>query len=151
VSTGIAPGGRPRSAADSARQAAYGQERANGHQNWTPESCRWICLPITPGFQSGLKGIEGCANPYSSGRLHVTRDLKGYVMLEKSRSSKEKVRLHRERLRAQGLRPVQIWVPDVRARSFAKAARQQSKIVAEGTGAKNDQKFVDAISDQTEE
>lgn len=72
-------------------------------------------------------------------------------MLENSRSSREKVRLHRERLRAQGLRPVQIWVPDVRARSFAKAARQQSKAVAEGTAAKRDQRFIDAISDQTDE
>jgi hypothetical protein len=68
-----------------------------------------------------------------------------------TRSSKEKVRLHRERLRAQGLRPVQIWVPDVRARSFVRAARQQSKAVAAGAGAKNDQRFIDHISDPTEE
>ena len=30
-------------------------------------------------------------------------------------SSQKRVREHRARLRAQGLRPVQIWVPDVRA------------------------------------
>ena len=48
-------------------------------------------------------------------------------MLQDSHSSRDKVRLHRERLRAQGLRPVQIWVPDVRARSFITAARKQSK------------------------
>jgi hypothetical protein len=51
-------------------------------------------------------------------------------MLDSSRSSRDKVRLHRERLRAQGLRPVQIWVPDVRARSFVRAARQQSNAVS---------------------
>ena len=68
-------------------------------------------------------------------------------MLESSRSSRDKVRLHRERLRAQGLRPVQIWVPDVRARSFINAARQQSKAVAESKRAKTDQGFIDAVSE----
>ena len=68
-------------------------------------------------------------------------------MLESSRSSRDKVRLHRERLRAQGLRPVQIWVPDVRARSFISAARQQSKAVAASRRAKTDQGFIDAVSE----
>jgi hypothetical protein len=34
-------------------------------------------------------------------------------------SSKGRVRAHRARLRAQGLRPFQIWVPDVTAEGFA--------------------------------
>lgn len=67
-------------------------------------------------------------------------------MLENSRSSRDKVRLHRERLRAQGLRPVQIWVPDVRARSFISAARQQSTAVAVSKHAKIDQGFIDTVS-----
>jgi len=57
--------------------------------------------------------------------------------------------LHRERLRAQGLRPVQIWVPDVRARSFVAAARKQSKAVAGSEHAKKaDQQFIDAVSEE---
>jgi len=68
-------------------------------------------------------------------------------MLIKARSSKDKVRRHRERLRAQGLRPVQIWVPDIHARSFARTASQQSKAVAASKRAKGDQGFIDAISD----
>lgn len=68
-------------------------------------------------------------------------------MLQGSRSSRDKVRLHRERLRAQGLRPVQIWVPDVRARSFIRAARRQSKAVAESKRARADQGFIDAVSE----
>jgi hypothetical protein len=72
-------------------------------------------------------------------------------MLVNTRSSRDKVRLHRERLRAQGLRPVQIWVPDVRARSFARAARQQSEAVAASTRAKGDQGFIDAVSDDAAE
>ena len=34
-----------------------------------------------------------------------------------NKPSRDKVRAHRERLRRQGLRPIQIWVPDVRAPS----------------------------------
>jgi hypothetical protein len=56
------------------------------------------------------------------------------------------VRVHRERLRAQGLRPVQIWVPDVRTRSFAVAARKQSRAVAASAQAKADQAWINAAS-----
>lgn len=62
-------------------------------------------------------------------------------------SSRDKVRAHRARLRAQGLRPVQIWVPDVNARSFVAAARKQSRAVAASKHASADQAFIDAISE----
>ena len=78
-------------------------------------------------------------------RLHVTTEEK--PMLDSVRSSRDKVRLHRERLRAQGLRPVQIWVPDVRARSFISAARKQSNDVATSKRAAADQRFIDAVSE----
>ncbi len=68
-------------------------------------------------------------------------------MLHASRSSRDKVRLHRERLRAQGLSPVQIWVPDVHARSFITAARKQSIAVSLGKRARIDQHFIDAVSE----
>jgi hypothetical protein len=62
-------------------------------------------------------------------------------------SSREKVRAHRERLRRQGLRPIQIWVPDVRSPSFRKAAKRQSSAVAKSRHAEEDQDFVEAISE----
>lgn len=62
-------------------------------------------------------------------------------------SSREKVRAHRERLRQQGLRPIQIWVPDVRSRAFAGEAHRQSRAVARSRHAKADQDFIGAISD----
>jgi hypothetical protein len=68
-------------------------------------------------------------------------------MLNTSRSSRDKVRLHRERLRAQGLRPVQIWVPDVRARSFITAARKQAAAVASSKQALIDQRFIDSATE----
>jgi hypothetical protein len=57
-----------------------------------------------------------------------------------------KVRKHRERLRAQGLRPIQIWVPDVRASSFKAEAHRQSLAVAASAHAREDQAFIDAMS-----
>ena len=41
-------------------------------------------------------------------------------------ASRERVRRHRESLRKQGLRPVQIWVPDTSAPGFAEEARRQA-------------------------
>lgn len=41
----------------------------------------------------------------------------------------ERVRRHRESLRAAGLRPIQIWVPDSRSPGFAEQCRQQSLAV----------------------
>jgi len=61
--------------------------------------------------------------------------------------SRDKVRAHRERLRAQGLRPIQIWVPDTRSPEFAIEAHRQSLAVAKSPHAADDQAFVDAISE----
>ncbi|MDX3929435.1 MAG: antitoxin MazE family protein [Shinella sp.] len=65
--------------------------------------------------------------------------------------SRIKVGEHRARLRAQGLRPIQIWVPDVRAPSFKAEARRQSLAVAASPQAEDDQAFIDAVSDRDEE
>lgn len=67
-------------------------------------------------------------------------------MASDPKPSRVKVREHRERLRAQGLRPIQIWVPDVRAASFRSQAHQQSLAVAASTQAAEDQSFIDSLS-----
>lgn len=59
---------------------------------------------------------------------------------------REKVRAHRVRLRKEGLRPIQIWVPDVRPKTFGRAARRESLAVARSAQAADDQAFVDAVS-----
>lgn len=69
----------------------------------------------------------------------------------KPRSSRDKVRAHRARLRQEGLRPIQIWIPDVRSKAFAREAHRQSLAVANSPHAKSDQDFVDAISAWTTE
>ncbi len=62
-----------------------------------------------------------------------------------------KVQEHRDRLRTLGLRPIQIWVPDVRAASFRKEAHRQSLVVSRSVHAREDQAFVDAVSDWQDE
>jgi hypothetical protein len=61
-------------------------------------------------------------------------------------STRDRVRQHRERLRRQGLRPVQIWVPDVRAPEFNAEAHRQSIAIATSEGEADNQALVDAIS-----
>src|SRR6266404_2297553 len=60
-----------------------------------------------------------------------------------SRPSRDKVRAYRERLRRQGLRPLQIWVPDVRSPGFAAEAHRQSLAVANSPYARENQDFID--------
>jgi hypothetical protein len=60
--------------------------------------------------------------------------------------SRGKVREHRERLRKQGLRPIQIWVPDVRSPAFRSAAHCQSLAVAANSHDRDDQAFIDSVS-----
>ena len=67
------------------------------------------------------------------------------------KSTREKVQAHRQRLRKKGLRPVQIWVPDVRSKAFAREARRQSLLVARSAQEADDQAFVDAISEWPDE
>jgi len=49
-------------------------------------------------------------------------------MAERSTSA-GRVQKHRQALRAAGLRPIQIWVPDTRRRGFAEECRRQSLLL----------------------
>jgi len=64
-----------------------------------------------------------------------------------SKPSREKVKKHRAQLRQQGLRPIQIWVPDLGSPAIVKQAHRQSVAVARSPHAKADQEFIDAISE----
>jgi len=78
-------------------------------------------------------------------RLHVTSAM-ATTRSTKS-NSRDKVRAHRERLRRRGLRPIQIWVPDVRSRTFVREARRQARLVAASPFEIEEQAFVDSISE----
>ena len=64
-----------------------------------------------------------------------------------TKSSRDKVRAHRARLRRQGLRPVQFWLPDPNSRRFVREAHTQSVAVARSRFAREDQAFIDSLSD----
>lgn len=68
------------------------------------------------------------------------------VATRSPKPSRVKVQEHRQRLRAQGLRPIQIWVPDVRAAAFQSEAHRQSLAVAASAHAAEDQAFIDTVS-----
>jgi hypothetical protein len=64
--------------------------------------------------------------------------------------SKPRVEAHRRKRRAEGLRPVQIWLPDTRTDAFRAEARRQSEAVAMSPSEREDQAFIDAVSDDFE-
>ena len=64
-----------------------------------------------------------------------------------STPSRDKVRVHRARLRRQGLRPIQIWVPDVQAPQFQADAHRQARAVARSARAQEDHAFIEAVTD----
>jgi hypothetical protein len=65
---------------------------------------------------------------------------------KRQKTGRARVAAHRARLREQGLRPVQVWVPDTRSAAFKAEAHRQSLAVARSPTEQEDQAFVDALS-----
>lgn len=59
---------------------------------------------------------------------------------------RDRVGEYRRRMRERGLRPLQVWVPDVRTETFAAEAHRQASLVARADESGGDQDFVEAIS-----
>ena len=59
---------------------------------------------------------------------------------------RERVSEYRRRMRERGLRPLQVWVPDVRTETFAAEAHRQASLVSRAERSSDDQDFVEAIS-----
>ncbi|MCK0208226.1 antitoxin MazE family protein [Starkeya koreensis] len=63
-------------------------------------------------------------------------------------SVRQRVQRRRDTLRAAGLRPVQIWIPDTRRPGFAEECRRQASVVAAADASDRDlQSFMDAAWD----
>jgi len=54
-------------------------------------------------------------------------------------------------MRDRGLRPLQVWVPDVRTATFAAEAHRQASLVAEAADNNDDQDFIEAVSARWDE
>ena len=61
-----------------------------------------------------------------------------------------RVRSYRKRMRDRGMRPIQMWVADVRSPVFAAEARRQSATVAASQRAADNQSFIDGLSPDEE-
>jgi len=60
----------------------------------------------------------------------------------------ERMRAYRKRLSAQGLRPVQHWLPDTRSRRFRVEARRQSLLVGDSAHEREIMDFIEKASDR---
>lgn len=61
--------------------------------------------------------------------------------------TRDKVRAHREKLRRLGLRPIQIWVPDVTSPAFVREAWRQSRRLAKDPDGDEVQAWIDSLQD----
>jgi hypothetical protein len=59
----------------------------------------------------------------------------------------ERVKRHRDGLRAAGLRPVQIWVPDTRRPGFAEECRRQSLLLRDDPHEREILDWIEAVAD----
>ncbi|TCZ63053.1 antitoxin MazE family protein [Roseicella aquatilis] len=64
-----------------------------------------------------------------------------------SQAVRDKVRRYRERMRRQGLRPIQIWVPDTRAPGFEEECRRQARAVAASSEDREVNDFIERVTD----
>ena len=68
--------------------------------------------------------------------------------MSERKSISARVQKHREALRAAGLRPIQIWVPDTRRRGFAAECRRQSLALLEDPHERNTLEWLDLVADR---
>lgn len=64
-----------------------------------------------------------------------------------STSSASRVQRHRAQLKAQGMRPVQLWVPDTRSADFAAECRRQSALLAADSHERETLDWIEHVAD----
>ena len=62
----------------------------------------------------------------------------------------QRVKSHRDKLRAQGLRPIQIWIPDARRDGFAQECQRQSQLLQNDAHEHEISSWIEQTADQTE-
>ena len=95
-----------------------------------------------------MRAKTAARKPKSPAMLKRSRAKSSRAKSSRAKSSREKVRAYRQRMRAKGLRLVQMWLPDTRTPEFAAEARRQSLLANISPSAAEDQAWVDAISDR---
>jgi hypothetical protein len=62
-------------------------------------------------------------------------------------TTSQRVQKHRDSLRAAGMRPVQIWVPDTRGEGFALECRRQSRLLRDDPHEEDVHQWLQAAAD----
>ena len=68
-------------------------------------------------------------------------------MAERSNTT-ERVQKHRNALRAAGLHPIEIWVPDTRRAGFAEECRRQCLLLIDGRHGVDTLRWLDRVADR---
>ncbi len=79
----------------------------------------------------------------SSIMLHVTQINEIFM----PSNTAKRVQKYRDSLRAAGLRPLQIWVPDTRKKGFSKECHRQSKLIQKDPEEREILKWISLVSD----
>lgn len=79
--------------------------------------------------------------------LHVTPGESMKTHKPKKPSSARRVQKHRKSLRASGLRPIQIWVPDIHQKGFVKECHRQSRLLQHDPQEAEILSFINSVSD----
>jgi hypothetical protein len=86
--------------------------------------------------------------PHSgTSRAPVPRSKIARAGAARPKSSRDKVKAYRERMRRRGMKLIQIWVPDPKSPYFFAEARRQARLIANSPQEKDDQAFIDSVTD----
>ena len=86
--------------------------------------------------------------PHSgTSRAPVPRSKIARAGAARPKSSRDKVKAYRERMRRRGMKLIQIWVPDPKSPYFFAEARRQARLIANSPQEKEDQAFIDSVTD----
>ena len=103
-----------------------------GKPRRTRPSAKTAARKTSRGGSSGVKNSRAKSSPNASSR---------------TKSSRDKVRAFRQRMRKRGMKLIQIWVPDPKSPYFAAEARRQARLIAQSPHEKEDQAFIDSLSE----
>ena len=59
---------------------------------------------------------------------------------------RERVARYREQMRAKGLRPIEVWVPDTSRPGFAEEVRRQAEIISQSDRREDIMGWIEAVS-----
>lgn len=97
------------------------------------------------------KGKRPIAQMRAEASVRKSKKASRAVKRARATLSREKVRAYRKRMRAKGLRLVQMWLPDTRTAEFAELAHRASIAIANSPTEQEDQAFIDSVQWLTSE